>query len=392
MTSQTIAIDSPATCVRRQRVHGVRLLGLICTLLVGVGGAVSGVLAADDTSGAPKLNVITNKAGLPTVAIITTGGTIAEKSSREAGGDVPAVSGRALVDAIPGLAARANIAVLNFSDIDSSQMTPQHWARLSKVTDDVLARDDIAGAIITHGTDTMDGAAYFLDVTLTSDKPVVFTGAMNDASSLVPDGPANILDAVTQVLSPNARDWGATVTLNHFVNSARDVRKTQTTNVQTFMSGEKGYLGYVFGNTVVRINDRVRRVRLALPDGAAARLPDVPLLASYAGADGRFVRFAAENGADGLVIEGVGAGNVDANVYKAIKSVLARNIPVVISSPVYYGAVEPIYADEGGGKTLQMAGCILAGDLMAGKARLLLMIGLAVYGNDHAKLARLFAD
>lgn len=391
MTAQMIEIDNRNGRALTTMDHRSWLTGLMITLATFWGAAVSGALAEDSAAGTPKLNVVTNMPGLPTVVIITTGGTISEKTNQTSGGEVPAVSGKALVDSVPGLTKHANIAVLNFSNIDSSQMTPQMWVRLSKVTDDVLARDDIAGAVITHGTDTMDQAAYLLDVTLRSNKPVVLTGAMNDASSIVPDGPANILDAVAQVLSPNARDWGVTVTLNRYVNSARDVRKTQTTNVQTFMSGEKGYLGYVFNDDVVRFNDRLRRVRVALPDGAEEKLPDVPILTAYSGADGRFVRNAVENGADGLVIEGVGSGNVNAEVFKAIKFALEQKVPVVISSPVYYGAVEPIYADEGGGKTLQEAGCILAGDLMADKARLLLMVGLAAYGNNHEKLASLFA-
>ena len=188
-----------------------------------------------------------NAPGLPTVAIITTGGTIASKPSATAGGVTPALSGEALLATVPGLASMAAVALQPLADIDSSQMTPEIWARLSQAADAALARDDIVGAVITHGTDTMAEGAYFLDVSLQSDKPVVFTGAMNNAAAINPDGPANIVDAVTQVLSENARDWGVTVTLNHYVNSARHVRKTRTTNVQTFMSGDAGYLGYIAG-------------------------------------------------------------------------------------------------------------------------------------------------
>lgn len=105
------------------------------------------------------------------------------------------------------------------------------------------------------------------------------------------------------------------------------------------------------------------------------------------------VRHAVDSGAQGgLVVEGVGAGNVNANVYKAIQYALGKKIPVVISSRVYYGAVEPIYGDAGGGKTLEDAGCILAGDLIGTKARLLLMLGIARYGNDTAELRKLFSN
>jgi L-asparaginase len=357
----------------------------VAGFLVIAGLAVLPALAAG-----PELQMPAINEDLPTVAIITTGGTIAEKTDPKSGGAVPAVTGEDLVAAVPGLKSLANIAVMNFSNIDSSQMTPLIWAHLSKSVDEVLARQDIAGAVITHGTDTMSEGAFFLDVTLKSDKPVVFTGAMNDASSSDRDGPANILSAVGQVLSSDARNWGVTVTLNRFVNSARDVRKTNTTNVQTFSSGEKGFLGYVFNGNVTRYNDRLHRLRLPLPDKLPDDLPYVPYISMFAGSDGSFIRHAVEKGAKGLAIDGVGAGNVDADMFEAIEYALSRNIPVSISTRVYNGAVEPVYGDKGGGKMLQDAGCILTGNLQGTKARLLLMIALMRQDNNPADLHDLF--
>ncbi len=232
----------------------------------------------------------------------------------------------------------------------------------------------------------MAEGSYFLDLTTDSDKPIVFTGAMNDASSSDPDGPGNILRAVTQAAAENVRGWGVTVTLNRYVNSARAVRKTQTTNVQTFESGEKGYLGYIFGGKVIRFNERVRRQYLPLPD----KLPEVIFLSTYAGDKGDFVRQAVDSGVDGIVIEAVGAGNVNADVNKAVKYALGKGIAVVISSRVYYGAVEPIYGDKGGGKTLEDEGAILAGDLSGPKARLLLMLAIAKEGRDPNVLKKYF--
>ena len=337
----------------------------------------------------PKIDRVGANKDLPTVAIVTTGGTIAEKTDPKTGGAVPAVSGKDLVAAVRGLDKIANVIVVNFCNIDSSQMTPRIWARLSREVDKLLVGTAVKGAVITHGTDTMAEGAYFLDVTLTTDKPVVFTGAMNDASSLDPDGPDNILNAVYQVLSPNAGKWGVTVTLNHFVNSARAVRKTQTTNVQTFKSGEKGYLGYVTGSRkVIRMNDRLHRERVPLP----AKLPKVVYLATYAGADGSLVRSAVDSGAKGIVVDAVGAGNVNAKVYGAILYAMSKKVAVAIASRVYHGAVEPIYGDAGGGRTLERSGCYLAPPEVVGqKVRLLLMLGLGAYGNDSAKLGKLFA-
>jgi L-asparaginase len=323
---------------------------------------------------------------LPTVVIVTTGGTIAEKTDAKTGGAVPAVSGKDLISAVPSLARIANIKVINFSNIDSSQMTPQLWAKLSGKVGEALQDPKVVGAVVTHGTDTMAEGAYFLDLTVAGDKPVVFVGAMRDASDVSPDGPANILNAVIQACSKEAAGWGVTVTLNEYVNAARYVKKTETTNVQTFNSGEKGYLGYIQGGKVYRFNDRPPRIKLALPE----KLPRVALLDAYAGADGRFVRHAADTGVKGIVIQGVGAGNVNAEVYKAVQYALSKGVEVVITSRVTHGSVYPVYGDKGGGMTLKKAGVILAWDLDAYKARLLLMLALA-NNKDRSEIAKLFA-
>ena len=330
-------------------------------------------------------------ASLPTVAVITTGGTIAEKTDPKTGGAVPAVSGKDLVAAVPGLEKVAKLVVVDYSNIDSSHMTPELWAGLSQRVDKVLSNPKIVGAVVTHGTDTMAAGAFFLDATLKTNKPVVFTGAMNDASSANPDGPGNILNAVIQVTSKNAQNWGVTVTLNRYINSAAEVRKTHTNNPQTFESGEKGYLGYIFGDQVIRINDRVGRIRIPLPKKLPKKLPKVPLLAAYAGADGSLVRAAVDGGAQGLVVEGVGSGNVNAEVNEAIQYALAKKVPVVITTRVYNGAVEPVYGDKGGGQDLVDEGAILGGALISPKARLLLIIALLKHGNDHKAIKRVFS-
>ena len=326
-------------------------------------------------------------AELPTVAIVTTGGTIAEKLDPKTGGAVPAVSGKDLLAAVPGLSKVANIKVIEFSNIDSSQMTPEMWAKLSAKVDEVLADPEIKGVVVTHGTDTMAEGAYFLDLTLRSDKPVAFVGAMRDASDPSPDGPANILNAVIQVCSPEAQGWGVTVTLNQYINSARDVRKTNSTNVQTFNSGEKGYLGYIAMGKVVRFNEPRPRQKIPLPSA----LPKVALLTTFAGDDGSFVRSAVDGGAQGIVIEGVGAGNVNAEVYKAIEYAIEKGVAVVITTRVYHSGVWPIYADQGGGETLEKSGAILGGDLTGPKARILLMLALVETKGDLPELKKYFS-
>lgn len=327
-----------------------------------------------------------NDPKLPSVAIVTTGGTIAEKIDPKTGKSVPAVSGAELMKAVPGLEKIANIGVLNFMNIDSSQMTPEIWLKLSRRVNDIIQRPDISGVVVTHGTDTMAEGAYFLELTVPNHKPVVFTGAMKAASDPCPDGPGNILNAVIQASSKESLGWGVTVTLNSYINGARDVRKIQTTNVQTFNSGEKGYLGYVYDGKVKRFNHRLHNMTLPLP----TKLPKVVFFSTYAGDNGDFIRYAVDQGAKGLVVDALGAGNVNAETCKAILYALTKNVPVVISTRVYYGSVEPAYGDEGGGGMLEKKGVILAGDLMGTKARLLLMLALAEVGNNPEKLKQYF--
>lgn len=357
----------------------------VCTLVI-LPLFVVQATASDQTAKAAQ----NNQAGLPRVAVVTTGGTIAEKDGCGSTGAVPAVSGTELVQSVPGLSDIARIEVTDLMNEDSSQMTPADWLHLHCIVKHILERDEISGVVVTHGTDTMAEAAFLMDVLLTSHKPVVFTGAMRTASDVGSDGPKNLLNAVRQVVLSADRNWGVTVTLNGYINAARSVRKTQTTNVQSFTSGEKGYLGYVFDGQVIQFNRPAQRVQVALTGEHWAAPPSIPILKDYSGSDGRFVRYALETGAQGIVVEGVGAGNVNRETYQAMLEAKKSGLPVVIATRVPNGSVEPVYGDAGGGAVLKKAGVILAGDLPAEKARLLLMVGLMRYGNDPNKLNALF--
>lgn len=323
---------------------------------------------------------------LPTIAIVTTGGTIAEKIDPITKKAVPAVSGDDLIKAIPALNKIANLKVIGFSNIDSSQITPAIWLHLSQVVNRILKDPKIAGVVVTHGTDTMAEGAYFLDLTTSSSKPIVFTGAMRSASNPYPDGPLNILNAVIQASSKQAKNWGVTVSLNQYINSASSVRKIQTTNVQAFDSGEKGYLGYIQNKHILRFHNRINRLHFPLPK----QLPRVDLITTFAGDKGNIIRYSVNSGAKGIVVEAVGAGNVNAATFNAIKYAISKNVAVIITSRVVNGRVYPIYGDQGGGATLAKNGAILDGDLDAAKARILLMLALPTIGKNYNKLKQYF--
>lgn len=187
----------------------------------------------------------------PTVAVVATGGTIAMKVDPVTHAPVPAVSGEDLIAAVPKLKEIANVRVVEFSNIPSDYMGPDRWPNLTKKVEEVLADPSVVGVVISHGTDTLDQTAYFLDLTLKSDKPVVAVGAQRNASDWDTDGPRNLLNAVRQVLAEDSKGKGVTVTLNSYINAARYVRKSHTSNVQTFTSGDAGALGYVDEDKVV---------------------------------------------------------------------------------------------------------------------------------------------
>ncbi len=326
----------------------------------------------------------TPSAKLPHVVIVTTGGTVAMKTD-EKGALVPAVSGKDLIEAVPGLAKIATIETTEFINIDSSQMIPKIWRDLSEKVDTILARDDVTGVVITHGTDTMEEGVFFLQSTLKSKKTVAFVGAQRSASDLSADGPANIYDAVMTVVSSESKGWGAVLVMDQYINEGRYVQKSHTTNPHTFMSGQYGYLGYVVNNKVMKFHDVKKVTKVALPK----TLAKVPLFNTYPGDDGSSIRHAVDDGAKGIAIAGLGAGNVSKEVFASVKYALSKNVPVVIGTRVYEGGVYPMYGSEGGGSTLMKAGAFLSKDLALNKARMLLLLGVS-NGMDKAQLAKLF--
>jgi L-asparaginase len=336
-------------------------------------------MTADDRN--PKEN-------LPRVAVVATGGTIAETPNPVTGGLEPSLSGEQLVAAVPGLERLAWLESVEFSRLDSSQMTPEHWTRLSRTVQALCDRGDVHGVVVVHGTDTMEQSAFFLDLTLDTDKPVVFVGAQRGAASEDPDGPANLRNAVLQAASPKSSGLGVTVTMNQYINAARNVRKTHTDNVMCFTSGEAGFLGAVSPNRLTVYQRPVRLGRFALPD----RLPDVALLATFAGDDGRFVRCAVESGVHGLVMAAFGLGNVPAGVCAALEEAVERGVTVVIASSTAGGPTYPLYGGPGGGRELARMGALFCGpNLTPPKARILLMLALGT-GHAGAGLRRIFEE
>lgn len=312
-------------------------------------------------------------AELPVVKLIATGGTIAMKIDPVKKAPVPAISGEDLIATVPEIAKVAKIEVLNLANVPSDYMDPKLWVALQKAVVETLARPEVAGVIVSHGTDTLEETAYFLDLTVKSDKPIVLIGAQRNASEPDFDGPRNLLNAAKICVAPEAKNKGSMIVLNNQINAAREATKSHTSDVETFKSGDFGFLGNVDNDRIVFYRAPLRRQNIAL---VQEKLPYVEIIAMYGGAEGNMVRAAVAAGAKGLVIQALGWGNVNIPMYEAIKEAVAKGIPVVISTRVPNGRVLPVYGFKGGGKTLKEAGAVHADNLSPQKARILLMLAL----------------
>jgi L-asparaginase len=320
------------------------------------------------------------------VVLIGTGGTIASRYDAQLSRKIASQRGEDLLAQVPQLAEVAAIEVDDFATVSSFDMSAELAFRLAERVNQQLARDDVTGVVVTHGTDTMEESCYLADLLLRSDKPAVFTGAQRAHDDPNPDGPSNILGAVRTAATPAARGLGAVICFADQIHAGRDVTKVSASALATFQSYDKGALGEVDGGRVV-IHRRPERRRTF----AVARLETrVPLIRLYLGFDVALVEAALEAGPSGLVLEAFGRGNGPAALVPIVRAAVAAGVPVVVTSRCPTGRVEPIYG-RGGGKDLADAGAIFAGDLKGPKARLLLMVLLAA-PETRAQIAEIFAE
>jgi L-asparaginase len=300
------------------------------------------------------------------ICLLTTGGTIASKFDAETGDVTASIKGndlRAMVhDPLEGM----DIEVEEFCSIGSYAMDISLAYALATRVNEKLADPAIHGVVVTHGTDTMEESAFLVDLLLASDKPVVFTGAQRNADHPDTDGPRNIADSIRLAGSPLARGLGAMICFEQEFHAARDVLKTHTSRVDTFRSGDHGKLGEIDGKVISLSRRPVLRKTYAAPKVET----DIELIKMVMGASDRAIRFAASSGARAIVIEGFGIGNTTPAVTFSVRDIIAGGTPVIVTSRCSRGRVKPVYG-KGGGKDLEAAGAIFAGDLSGPKARIL---------------------
>lgn len=326
---------------------------------------------------------------LPLVKIIATGGTIATTYDAQKGGWVPALKGEDLVKALPELKKIARIEVEDMPpDISFSDSTVEHWVKVSSRLNELCADSGVSGVVITEGTDAMDEAAYFMDLTSTCQKPVVSTGSLRGATHPWSDGPFNLFNAVRVATSPEAAGKGVLVVMNRQIHAAREVIKTHTHAIETFTSGEFGPLGVADLDRVVFYRSPTRRQTITLAPNA--KLPKVEILFHYVGVDDRMMRHLIDRGdVQGLVVAARGIGNAGRVLGKAMEDGRAKGIPMVLSSQASGGRIIPLYASPGRGIPLKKAGVVMGDSLGPWKARVLLMLALTKT-KDPEELQKIF--
>lgn len=311
------------------------------------------------------------------VKVIFTGGTIAMRIDPAAGGAVPALSGGDIIKEIRGVEKWARVEVEDYARLPGPHMAPEKMMELSRRVAADLERDDLVGVVITHGTDTLEETAFLLDLTLNSPKPVVLVGAMRTSSELGWDGPANLLDAIRVAASDEARNKGVLVVMNEQINPASEVTKTHTEEMGAFQCPDFGPIGIVEKDRILFYREPLSRQYIE----AKAVEPRVDLHKMAAGVDDRLIKCSVDSGAKGLVIEGLGRGNVPPEAFPGIRYAIDKGLPVILVSRCLRGRIFSSYGYEGAGRRLRDLGVIFGENLPGQKARIKLMVALGKTSN-----------
>jgi L-asparaginase len=330
----------------------------------------------------------------PIVYVLSTGGTIAGSgsSSTDLSNYKPgAILGEQLVKAVPQIAQVADVRVEQVVNVNSSDITIENWLTLAKRIQAIIKETPaVAGFVITSGTNTLEETAYFLNLTVRSDKPLVLVGSMRPSTAISADGPLNLLNAVRTAISTDAKGKGALIVLNDEINAARDTTKTNTLRVETFRAPELGLLGYVDEDKISFYRSTTKRhtANSEFDITSLTTLPKVTILYSYIEPDASMIQSAIKSGAKGLVFAGTGNGALSVFEETAVKEVTgmpAASRPVLVRS-----------SRVGNGRVIATAeydalGIVPSDTLNPQKARILLMLALT-RTHDAGEIRRIFSE
>lgn len=313
------------------------------------------------------------------ILVVFTGGTFSMMIDEKTGGAIPRYSGSELLGMIPEVENLAKIESFDFGKYPGPHVTPELMLDLSKKINTKLKSNKYDGVVVTHGTDTLEETAYFLDLTIRTEIPIVVIGSMKNSSEPDWDGPKNLIDAIHICLNDNSKNLGVLVCLNGEINAASEVTKIYSDSVESFKSLDFGTLGFVQNGRVI-----FNRLPRYLETIEAEKInTNVDLLTVYAGMNEKFFKFSADSGVDGIIVEALGVGNVPPPAFEGIKYAVEKGIPVVLTSRCPAGETDYIYSYPGAGKHLHNLGVIFSDFLNGQKARIKLMIVLGLTTNQQ---------
>ena len=322
----------------------------------------------------------------PVVCIVGTGGTIASRYDAALGGHVSAATAQDLVGTIPEIRDVADIRVVEHSNINSALMDTETAFALRDTLRAVLRDDDVAGAVVTHGTATLEETAYLMDLTVGGDKPVVFTGAQRNADEKDADGPRNLLCATMVAADPAARGRGVLVAMGSEIHAARDVTKINPEVLTCFGARDCGPVGSVTRQGVSFFMMPQRRLQLEVD-----RVKEnVHIIRMGQGGSDLLFRACVAARVDGIVVEATGGGNVNLPFYQGVCAALEAGIPVVAGLRLASGAPHPGKGYPGSYQSLISKGALSSGYLSGIKARILLMVALG-HTTEPTRLREIFA-
>lgn len=311
----------------------------------------------------------------PNVYILATGGTIAGtgKSAVASGYTAGQVAIQTLINAVPQMKDVANITGEQVVNIGSQDMNNEVWLTLAKRINELLAQDNVDGIVITHGTDTMEETAYFLNLTVKSDKPVVLTGAMRPSTAMSADGPLNLYNAVVTAASKQSVGKGVLIVMNGLILSAHGTQKMNTVDVQTFQAPDEGPLGYIYNSTTYYHSESLKKhtTQSVFDVTNLDKLPKVGIVYAYSNVEADVMDPFLNNGYEGVIHAGLGNGNYHKNIFPQLLKAREKGILVVRSSRVPTGPTT-LYDEVDDAKYQFVA----SWELNPQKARVLLMLAL----------------
>lgn len=360
---------------------GMKSKNSIVLALILIMGIILTACAQNSTSDISQDTITVKNEG--TVVILATGGTIAGsgEAGKETGYKSGSLSVESLIEAVPGIEDVANIEAIQICNVNSDDITDEVWLTLANTINELSKDDKVLGFVITHGTDTLEETAYFLNLVVKTDKPVVLTGSMRPATSISADGPMNLYQSVCVAANPDAKGKGVLAVFSDKIYSARSVCKNSTYDVMAISAGETGSIGIVRNNEVFFYEEPINlhTTKSEFDIAGIEKLPTVNIVYFSVDADPKILQYAASR-SDGLVIAGAGAGEFSEEYIDVINSL---KIPVVISSRIDDGLITQ--------DAVLCKNTIAANNLSPQKAAILLRLSL-LDSLEQEDLIRVFSE